>query len=195
MKDRNKQDLKHLRKIANKDKNKKKAEAALADLTTAYRSFLQQFLFGKFKNSLTTEDIQDITQQVFIKVWEDVNSFRGEASVRWWLFGIGRQMAIDLKYKREHRRNLENERGPATTSYTITPEDEALAKMQEEEAQSAMETLSPMNQDILKKRYLSEMSYQEIAQALNIPIGTVKSRLKRAREKLRASLYGDDGTK
>jgi len=129
---------------------------------------------------------QDIVQDIWLRVLRGIGRLRDPAKLRAWLFGIAHRTWIDtLRRKYAVRAADIEEIDQHDLSDPVVPEEleQELAAMEQELA-----SLPTIEREALTLFYLRELSLQEIAQALEIPIGTVKSRLYRARRMLRREL-------
>ena len=135
-------------------------------------------------------EAQDLTQDVFLRVFKSLRSFRaGEGSFGVWLTRLTRNLLIDHYRRRKHERATESieEQLPMLEEKTAMASrtDGMLAGREASELlQSALQKLSPELRETVILRDLEEMEYKEIAQVLNVPEGTVKSRLNRGRAEL-----------
>jgi RNA polymerase sigma-70 factor (ECF subfamily) len=123
------------------------------------------------------EEAQDAAQEVFVRAFTRLRGFRGDAAFATWL----RRIAVNECINRLGRRGREGELPPELASARSSP-DEGLA------VRAAIQSLSPPLRAALVLRELHGASYQEIAHILRVPVGTVRSRLAAAREKLRELL-------
>ena len=147
------------------------------------------------------EDALDISQEVFIKAYASLASFRGESRLGFWLYRLTYNMCIDLrrKKKRENSTSITyvddsgEENDLEIPDLRQLPEDEAERSELRQAICDAMDSLSPEHRNMLLLREISGMSYTEIAQVLDLNEGTVKSRLARARIKL-AEILVKNGT-
>ncbi len=166
-------------------------EAARGDLKafeTVYKassSFVYNVAFRVVGNK---EDAQEVTQEVFLTVYNKLKEFRFESSFKTWVYRITVNHAINMAKKTARTRNK-------TTVYNEQMEPLALpsdieAKVEKEYNDEIIEDLlNAVNLDqraCIVLRNIEGLSYEEIAKSLNININTVRSRLKRAREKLLA---------
>jgi len=137
------------------------------------------------------EDAEDITQDVFLKVYNNIDKFREEKSFKSWLVRISTNHCIDhwRKTKRSARR-IELSDDLIKTDHT--PEDKAVKNGDVTNLRNKISILDPDLRLLLIMRDIQEHSYQEIADTLNLPLGTVKSRINRARVKL-AKTFMDEG--
>lgn len=135
---------------------------------------------------------EELAQEVFIRAYEKLHLFRGNASEATWLYRI----AVNLTRNRFRRRNREVavedgffDRLPAWDR-AASPED-ALAEADRRRAVvAAVAELPPALREVVTMYYLNELSLDETAHTLRLPRGTVKSRLHRARERMRTALEG-----
>jgi RNA polymerase sigma-70 factor (ECF subfamily) len=132
----------------------------------------------------STTDAEDLTQQTFLTAGRCWNQLRDRAAARAWLSAILRTCFLKSVRRRrplaaaDHELDLDHLPGPA-------PEPSAVDS---ERLQQALDALSPEARVILNLFYFEDRSYREIAAALEIPVGTVMSRLSRAKEQLRRRL-------
>lgn len=133
-----------------------------------------------------TGDLQlaeEIWQDTMLKAWQQATSFRVDGHLKAWLFRVARNNAIDhMRKKRvateEYTTCLD------TQATTFRPEREAERSWLSTEVVEAMEELPAAYREVVNLRFFSQLCYQEIAQMLQIPLGTVKSRLNYAIQRL-----------
>jgi len=135
-------------------------------------------------------EAQDLTQDVFLRVFKSVKSFRaGEGSFTVWLTRLTRNLLIDHYRRSKQDRSTDSieDQLPILEEKTAIEArtDSLLAGREASEAlQAALKKLSPELRETVILRDLEELEYREIAQVLNVPEGTVKSRLNRGRAEL-----------
>lgn len=134
---------------------------------------------------------EELMQETMIAVWNKAAQFdhqRGNAST--WIFSIARNLRIDAY--RKNRRPDFDPNDPAFVPDDTPPADAAFEEQQEaERLRSAMAVLPPEQLELLRLSFFNECSHSSIAERLNLPLGTVKSRIRLAFSKLRAAL--EDG--
>lgn len=145
------------------------------------------------RSSGSPEDAADIVQEVFLRAWRSIESFRGDSGFSTWLFRITMNMCVDFarhKHTQPQTQSIvdeeENERQVPDTA--PTPEEHLENRELGRELAAALEEISEEHRRIVLLRDVSGMSYTEIADVLEISEGTVKSRLSRARIALRKVL-------
>ncbi len=150
-----------------------------------YSSFVYNVSFRVVSN---IDEAEEIAQEVFITVFRKLKSFKFKSSLKTWVYRIAVNMAIDYARKRSREQDHavlyeDNDK----LSKAIDPLGEKLEREHQEKTISTLlEALSPDQRACIVLRSIEGLSYQEIAESLNININTVRSRLKRAREKLMA---------
>ena len=171
-------------KCVNEEKLLKEAlsgnSASFGDLVRHYEKFVFNTAFSFM---LSVDDACDVAQNAFIKAWQKLDTFKGEAAFSTWLYRITANCAKDALSERNKRYSeltLE-EKEPEERH---TPEDTIIKKEDVAELQKALSLLDEDSRKILVLREFEELSYQEIAETLETELGTVKSRISRAREKL-----------
>ena len=169
------------------DRTRRFEAAALPHLDTAYN--LARWLLRDEHSA------QDVVQEAYLRAFRFFDGFRG-GDARPWLMSIVRNTCFT--WLRDHGRGPElvefdEERGSDAYEPTISraddnPESLLMRKLESGQVNAAIEELPPVFREALILRELEEMSYEEIAQIAGVPIGTVMSRLSRARRMLRAAL-------
>ena len=134
------------------------------------------------------EDAQDAAQDVFLKAFRSLGSFKREASLYTWLYRIGVNTCLD--YKKKSRPELLEDDSFVDELPSAEPSPEQLYQSKEigQAIQSALQKLPDSLRATIVLKEMEELSYEEIAETLQISIGTVKSRISRAREELRGLL-------
>ncbi len=130
----------------------------------------------------------DVTQETFIKVWRNLDSFRGESSLRSWILRIAHNTAVST---------LRTIRDSATDPVKLPDAQVSIGTTREVEGRlatdqlvAALATFDELTRAIVVLREIEGMSYEEIAHALDVPVPTVKTRLLRARRRLATILEG-----
>jgi RNA polymerase sigma-70 factor (ECF subfamily) len=151
----------------------------------------------------TPEDAEDATQEVFTKIWRNLDEFQEQSSLRTWIYRIAMNTCIDSS-RRPWRRfgrsrtTLEDLVGQGDQQPLLSDEDTAeeklLAKEQASQVRKAVTRLKPHLRAVLILKDLEELSYDEISAVLGINLGTISSRLNRARKALQESLQAGAST-
>lgn len=164
---------------------------ALSELYTRYQRSLFSYLLQLTPDYGLAEEL---LQDTLVAVWKSARSFEGRSSVLTWLIGIARRQAHNtLRQRRIPVADLtELECMPADE---LEPEEVVLANVARDQLTQAFRQLAPVHREVLVLIFVQELSYQETATVLGIPIGTVKSRLNNARRALRAFLDAKEDTK
>ena len=150
------------------------------------------------------QDAEEVTQDAFLRAHRGLSNFRGDAAFSTWLFQIATNLAHNRYWywwrrKRDVSLSLDQTIGQdsETTLVDVIPDekdgpgDETLTNELARRVEECLPKLSRKHRDILYLRIKNNLSYEEIAQKLGIRVGTVKSRIARARESLRDKLGGD----
>ena len=141
----------------------------------------------------------DVTQDVFLKVFRNVASFRGQSSLKTWVYRIAVNEAHNRRrwFGRHRRAEVGLEADPEGRGYldllsdaSRSPYDLALSEEWRTAIERALEGLNPVFRSAVVLRDLEDLSYEEIADVLGCSLGTVKSRILRGRESLRKALLG-----
>lgn len=140
----------------------------------------------------TAGDVEDAVQEAFIRAFRGLKTFRGEASLKTWIYRIATNVCLTHAERQKKQRPLESldealgeeggeTRGSQLPSGDRLPEDTVLGAELSERIQFALDRLSPEFRTVLVLRDIEGLSYEEVAEATGANLGTVKSRLARAR--------------
>jgi len=143
----------------------------------------QDFIFNVVKSYVRfEEEARDITQEVFLKAYENIEKFRGDSRFSSWLYRIAYNLSINWSERKKGRETQMDDNLPETVAEDGGAVDEmfdrelVLSRIKE-----IIEEMPLKYKVIIKLYYFEEKSYQEIAETLGIPINTVKIQLLRAR--------------
>jgi RNA polymerase sigma-70 factor (ECF subfamily) len=133
------------------------------------------------------QEAEDVVQEAFVKVWRSAGGYRvGRASVRTWILSIVRNRGIDHIRSRASRGRMQDEvEVSAPTSEPSEAFAEAWRNTQQEQVREALNTLPHEQLKILELSYFSGYTHAEIAEHLELPLGTVKGRMRLGLQKLR----------
>ncbi|MCX6579210.1 MAG: RNA polymerase sigma factor [Candidatus Aminicenantes bacterium] len=143
------------------------------------------------------QDAEDLSQDVFIKAFRSLHTFKGEASISTWLYRITLNTFLDLKRKKSFE--MEKNQAPLDEGVSANPvfpgnpsagnpETYAESRQMQMHIQQALETLSPRERSVFVMRHYRGMPGKTVGELLNISEGTVKSLLSRAIKKLQNAL-------
>jgi RNA polymerase sigma-70 factor, ECF subfamily len=143
-----------------------------------------------------SSDAEDLVQETYLKALRSFASFQYGTNFRAWMFQILRNTFLSSRTKLDRRMTVamdSEEDGPELAVDTKTPETILMNRSNSQLVQRAIDDLPVHYRETLLLCEVEEMSYQEIAEVLSIPIGTVMSRLARARKAVRESLLSAPG--
>ena len=136
------------------------------------------------------EDALDMSQEVFLRAYTELGRFRGECRLSVWLYRMTYNACIDLQRRKKRRPTVplvqpggESGEDLEFPDLRYAPETETERRELREAVRQAVDTLSPEHRQVLLMREFGDMSYADMAAALGVSEGTVKSRLARARER------------
>ncbi|MCT4639139.1 MAG: sigma-70 family RNA polymerase sigma factor [Bacteroidales bacterium] len=162
-------------------------EKAFAELMNKYKDAIYFMLLKIVRNE---EDADDLTIEAFGKAFNKIGKYTPNFAFSTWLFKIATNNCIDyMRKKRAVTVPIEN----GDSDYPVirdlsdqqmNPEEHLIKKQKKKILQSVVDQLKPRYKILVELRYFKEFSYQEIAEELNLPIGTIKAQLYRARELL-----------
>ena len=164
---------------------------AFGQIVTRY----QERLFGTLVTMLgSVEDARDVAQDAFVQAYQKLESFRGQSAFYSWLFRIALNSSVD--HHRRQRRptvSIDAAREQSGTEPTdLHPETSPSFGMERTERQKlvqlALSKLSPEYREVLVLKEMEDLKYEEIAELVKIPVGTVRSRIHRGRAELKEIL-------
>ncbi|WP_028785028.1 RNA polymerase sigma factor SigW [Thalassobacillus devorans] len=172
---------------------KKGDQAAFEDVVSFYQHKVYQICFRMIGNA---HEAEDLAQEAFIRAYTNIDRFDERRKFSTWLYRIATNLTIDRirKKKPDYFLDAEVKGTEGLNMYSQLAADQALP---EEEVESLeLQTyihkeilaLPPKYRSVIVLRFLDELSLQEIAEVLEIPVGTVKTRIHRGRETLRKRL-------
>lgn len=184
------EELAVIRKVQDGDVN------AFEDLVAAYEKNVYNLALRMTGNP---EDAEDMAQEAFLKAYNSLSAFRGDSKFSVWLYRIVSNVCLDYLRKKNKRGtvslSVEDDDGEDTQldlpDLSQSPEEVLEKKLTREAVQRGLAALPPDARQILLLREVQGLSYDEIGEVLGLEIGTVKSRIFRARKKLVAFLLQD----
>ncbi len=138
----------------------------------------------------TDEDARDVAQEALVKMLRKLDQYDDRYAFSTWVFGIARNTAIDELRRRKRR--AWDEPGEIVDP-SSTPLQQVAHTERAVALQSALQVIPPMYREVLVLHHFEHLTYAEIADTLDIPIGTVMNRIFRARQKLRPHLEAHGG--
>lgn len=165
-------------------------EKAYAELMQRYKKPVYHMILKMVRN---VDDAEDLTIEAFAKAFKNLQKFNPEFTFSTWLFRIATNNCIDFirkkkldtmsinnTFKDDHGDNVDID----IKDVNLNPQEETIKSEKVEIIQTIVTKLPPKYQVLVKLRYFEELSYEEIAEELKAPLGTVKAQLHRARELL-----------
>ena len=140
------------------------------------------------------EDAAEAAQEAFLAAWQGLAFFRGDSSFSTWLYRLASNACVDLLRRESRHRTAaghsldDEELNLEVPDAMPSPQDEAERRELREEIERGLAALSPEHREVLVLRELHQLSYDEIAETLDLDVGTVKSRISRGRKQLRKFL-------
>lgn len=162
---------------------------------TAFEALLDAYETRVYRLALrftgNASEAEDVTQEVFLAVYRGLGNFRGDSALGTWIYRVA--MNHCLEYRRKRRLETVPYDAELTLAITDWREDPAQAANRGElsaKVEAAIASLSPLHRDVVVLHELQGLTYQEVAATLDVPVGTVKSRLSNAFRRLRDLLGG-----
>lgn len=191
---------------ASSEQDRELVERALEGDESAYQALVEKYeraLYHHIRKTVRNEQVvEDLVQESFIKAFEALDTYSPEYAFSTWLYRIAKNHAIDFLRKRKLRtrsidkpiRTKEGEMDYQVPDTTYRPDQHIVDDQRKELIQEAIDSLPPKYYRVIVLRHQQEKSYQEIADELDLPLGTVKAHIFRARERLNKYLRDKRGT-
>jgi RNA polymerase sigma-70 factor (ECF subfamily) len=170
-------------------------QKAFEKLFLRYKDAIFYFLL-RIVNNRT--DAEDLTLECFGKAFRNINQYSTKYAFSTWLFRIASNTSIDFIRKKKKNiikletRDESNMNLPSFESKTPSPEQQIINKQNAKYMRQKVSQLKDRYRILIELRYFKEYSYEEIAQELNLPIGTIKAQLFRARKLLFINIKNDE---
>lgn len=170
------------------EKMKKGDKEGLKEIYQAYIGYIYSIVYQMIQNK---ENAEDVTSEFFLRLWEKAGQYQtGSTGHRGYLAAIARNMSIDFlrKHGREQLAGTQEEKddGTVAVSESVSVEQEVIEELSVKEA---LEKLETKEREIVHLKIMGELTFQEIAKILAIPLGTVTWKYQNALKKLRRCGY------
>lgn len=164
-------------------------QSAFARLRQKYHDAIYNLIYRMIREK---DEVEDLTQEAFIKAFGSLSSFNDEFAFSTWLYKIATNNCIDHIRRRKLQtfsidKPIESKESDFSFELPDTndePDQEMIARQRKKLLDDAINSLPPKYRQVIVMRHQEEMEYQEIAQILDLPLGTVKAHIFRAREML-----------
>ncbi len=158
-----------------------------------------EYLFNRYREAMfqlymqrtggNRDDANDLLQETFVKIYLNLHRYKPDYTFGQWIYTIARNTFVDYVRKRRDDLSIDNvqeNRSSALTptSVTPTPEENFINIQQRAQLEHHLERMTPRYRRLIELRFFREYSYEEIARELDLPLGTVKTQIHRAREQL-----------
>ena len=164
----------------------------LVDLTLKGDDVAFEYLFNRYSDAIrrlflhrstSAEDTEDLLQETFIKVYINLHRYSPNFTFGQWVYTIARNTHIDFERSRQENLSID-EKFTSPAASTPSPEESLISLQQRSQIENFIHSLPEQYRDLFKMRFLEDYSYEEIAEKLHLPMGTLKTRIHRARERM-----------
>jgi RNA polymerase sigma-70 factor (ECF subfamily) len=159
-------------------------ENAFGEIYQRYNRPIYNYLLRILQDGAGADDV---LQEVFIAVWQGAGRFRQNAMVKTWIYRIAYKQS--MSWLRKHHQQSSHIELDEIEDESKSPEDSAMDAIRNTQLKKAIATLTPRHRAVLELAFIHDMSYGEISQILDCPIGTVKSRMSYAQRYLSHILF------
>jgi RNA polymerase sigma-70 factor, ECF subfamily len=161
--------------------------AACEEFVMMFYNPVYALLFNLSRDAATAEDL---TQETFARAWEHIGTFDGHGRLGAWLYRIGYNKFIDAQRSSARKKMAPSEEAASAVTSALGPLDKVLCDERSRQLHEAIGSLDVVDREVIVIHYLQGLSLSQTAELLEQPIGTVKWRLSKALERLRARLNG-----
>ena len=155
-------------------------------LVKEYESMVYHIAYRMMQNE---QEAKDISQEIFVKVYRNLSKFDEKSAFSTWLYRIAVNTCIDALRQNKTKQTISwdqhIEQNKNETATYQTPENIYLQREKQNDIMETLQNLSPEHKAIILMRDMQDMTYGEIAECLSVSLGTVKSRIARAREQFK----------
>lgn len=165
------------------------SDLELVNLVLSGNDIAFTYLVNRYKDSLRrlfeqrldgVSDSDDLLQETFIKVYINLHRYDATYTFGQWIYTIARNTFVDFVRKRHNDISIDEKFAPPASD-TPNPEESVINLQERHQLENCLHQLSPRYQQLITMRFFEEYSYEEIAEKLSIPMGTVKTQIYRAR--------------
>ena len=164
------------------------SDAAFRELVDRYKNLVYGVILRTVDDRTSADDL---AQEVFLRVYKGLAAFRGESSLSTWLFRITRNVCVEVRDQRQFLQSLDAVDDDGQPRLNPGTADRAFVDLElRDRLDKALAQLPSAVRFMVSAHYLGGEKYEDLAQALDMPIGTLKAHLHRAKQRLRALLEG-----
>jgi len=157
------------------------------DIYNEYKEIVFNYVFWRVNDY---DEAVDLTQEIFIKIYKNLGKFKGESSMKTWVMSIAINHLNDFFRKKKKFNPVYFEENSREDDYEDPGPIEEMDLEDTIKVERALQKLKDWEREILTLYYMEGFQYEELSKLLNIPLGTVKSRLNNAKKSLRKVLTG-----
>ncbi|MBR5283394.1 MAG: sigma-70 family RNA polymerase sigma factor [Alistipes sp.] len=172
----------------------------LVELSLGGDDIAFEYLFNRYSEAIrklllhrsaSVEDTEDLLQETFIKVYVNLQRYSTEYTFGQWIYTIARNTHIDFERRRQEDLPID-EKFSSPAASTPSPEENLINLQQRAQIEQYIGSLPEQYRTLFVMRFLEDYSYEEIAEKLRLPMGTVKTQIHRARERMCRLIRNDD---
>ncbi len=157
--------------------------SAFEFLIMRYSESINRLLVSRLRGD-AAQEVDDLMQESFIKVYINLHRYDPKYTFGQWIYTIARNTAIDLQRRRQDEFSLDDRFTTPPEERSPNPEQSIINSQKRTEIEDGISYLSPRHQELFRMRFLDEYSYEEIAEKLKMPLGSVKTNIHRARAQM-----------
>ncbi len=152
-------------------------------LITRYKESIYRLVVARLGGG-NTQDAQDILQESFIKVYINLHRYDPNYTFGQWIYTIVRNTLVDFQRRRTDTLSLDDDRSLPPEECSPNPEQSIINRQKRTQIELGISQLKPAQQELFRMRFIEEYSYEEIADKLQMPLGSVKTNIHRTRAQM-----------
>ena len=172
----------------------------LVELSLSGDDIAFEYLFNRYseairrlllQRSASVEDAEDLLQETFIKVYVNLQRYSADYTFGQWIYTIARNTHIDFERRRQEDLYID-EKFAVPAANAPSPEENLINLQQRSQIEQYINSLPEQYRKLFVMRFLEDYSYEEISEKLHLPMGTVKTQIHRARERMCSLIRSDE---
>ncbi|MFI3328742.1 MAG: RNA polymerase sigma factor [Rikenellaceae bacterium] len=153
-------------------------------LTMRYRDQIKSLLRSRLGNAYNSQDVDDLLQDSLIKAFMNLGSYNPKYTFGQWIFTITKNTFVDFYRKQHDEKSLDEKFALSPEELSPNPEQSIINSQTRSQIDECIEQLSEQHKTLFTMRFIEELSYEEIAEKLNMPMGSVKTNIHRSRAQI-----------
>ncbi len=153
-------------------------------LCMRYRDAVKALIRSRMGNNSNSQDVDDLTQESLIKAYIKLDSYNPQYTFGQWIYTIAKNTFVDFYRRRHEDMSLDDRYAASPEERSPNPEQSIINNQTRAQIDDCIAQLSLRHQELFKMRFIEELSYEEISEKLQMPMGSVKTNIHRSRTQI-----------